>query len=245
LTQPDSTRRGARSTIVVLAGLAALVAGAALLVAALAVKTGGGVSTEPVAPALGAASSLPAQPASGRSHRAASRRAAIPVRLEIPAIGVRAPLVRLGLDREGALEVPSDFAAAGWWSGGSRPGEPGPAVIAGHVDSYTGPAVFFRLGELRRGDVVTVLRADGSRVRFAVERSERHPKSRFPTARVYGPTRRGALRLITCSGAFDRAAGHYADNTVVFAGAQRRRSSRQRGAPGGRSLRMRSSPAVG
>ncbi len=90
-------------------------------------------------------------------------------------------------------------------------------MIAAHVDSRNGPAVFFRLGELRRGDRVTVVRADDTRARFTVERSARYPKPRFPTARVYGPTRRPALRLITCSGTFDRASGHYLDNTVVFA----------------------------
>ena len=88
--------------------------------------------------------------------------------------------MRLGLDADGALEVPADFGTAGWWSGGARPGEPGPAVIAGHVDSRSGPAVFFRLGELRRGDRVTIVRADGTRARFAVERSARYPKAPLP-----------------------------------------------------------------
>jgi sortase family protein len=154
-------------------------------------------------------------------RRSASRhvgRAPRPVWIAIPAIGVSAPVVPLGLDRTGALEVPRDFADTGWWTGGARPGERGPAVIAGHVDSSTGPAVFFRLGELRSGDAITVERVDGSSVRFRVERSGRYPKDRFPTAQVYGSTRAPALRLITCSGTFDRATGHYLDNTVVYAG---------------------------
>lgn len=145
-------------------------------------------------------------------------RAPRPIRIMIPAIGVSAPVIPLGLDRKGALEVPQDFAETGWWTGGSRPGERGPAVIAGHVDSHTGPAVFFRIGNLRRGDAITIERADGSRVRFRVERSARYPKARFPTAQVYGATRTPALRLVTCSGTFDRASGHYLDNTVVYAG---------------------------
>jgi sortase (surface protein transpeptidase) len=156
----------------------------------------------------------------GERHSGASlrtRRPAAPVRIEIPAIGVRAPLVPLGLDAGGALEVPARFGDAGWWAGGPRPGERGPAVIAGHVDSRTGPAVFFRLSQLRAGDPISVVRRDGSRVRFVVRRSERYPKARFPTAHVYGATRRATLRVITCSGAFDRASGHYLDNTVVFA----------------------------
>ena len=140
-----------------------------------------------------------------------------PVRIAIPAIGVSAPVIPLGLDAGGALEVPEDFSDAGWWTGGARPGERGPAVIAGHLDSHTGAAVFFRLGDLRRGDAITIERADGSRVGFRVAGAERYAKDRFPTARVYGPTATPELRLITCSGMFDRQTGHYLDNTVVYA----------------------------
>jgi sortase (surface protein transpeptidase) len=140
-----------------------------------------------------------------------------PVRLQIPSIGVDAPIIKLGLDPTGALEVPTNFGDTGWWSGGARPGEPGPAVIAGHVDSKSGPDVFFRLRELRKGDAIVVTRRDGSRVRFTVEGSERYAKDRFPSKKVYGPTERPALRLITCSGTFDRSTGHYLDNTVVYA----------------------------
>src|SRR4051794_1483727 len=149
-----------------------------------------------------------------RAHRG---RVGAPVRVEIPAIGVRAPVIRLGLERDGTLGVPRRFGDTGWWSGGPRPGERGPAVIAGHVDSYTGPAVFYRLRALRRGDVIRVVRRDGSATRFAVQHSEHHSKARFPTARVYGSTRSPALRLVTCGGAFDRSSGHYLENTIVFA----------------------------
>jgi sortase (surface protein transpeptidase) len=148
-----------------------------------------------------------------------ARRVAAPVRIQIPAIGVNAPLVRLGLDSKGALEAPKRFDDAGWWTGGSRPGERGPAVIAGHVDSKTGAAVFYKIGRLRRGDAVVVHRRDGTRARFVVQGSARYAKNRFPTARVYGSTRRPTLRLITCSGVFDRSTGHYLDNTVVYASA--------------------------
>ena len=149
--------------------------------------------------------------------RARPVRVARPVRLSIPAIGVDAPLVALGLDRDGALEAPQRFTDAGWWSGGVRPGAVGPAVIAGHVDSTTGPAVFFALRELRRGDTIVVARRDGSRARFRVQRTASYAKAKFPTRAVYGPTARPALRLITCSGVFDRSTGHYLDNTVVYA----------------------------
>jgi hypothetical protein len=140
-----------------------------------------------------------------------------PVRIQIPAIGVSARVVRLGLNPDHTLQVPRNFADTGWWAGGTSPGDPGPAVIVGHVDSYTGPAVYFRLKELRRGNQIRIVRRNGSVVRFTVRRLHTYPKSRFPTKRVYGPTRQPALRLITCSGTFDRSTGHYLDNTVVFA----------------------------
>jgi sortase (surface protein transpeptidase) len=141
----------------------------------------------------------------------------VPVRLEIPAIGVATRLVRLGLDRDGAMEVPGDFASAGWFAGGPVPGQMGPAVIAGHVDSRTGPAVFYRLRALRPGQAILVQRADGVRLRFVVEQARSYPKAGFPTAAVFGPVPSAALRLITCTGAFDRARGSYRDNLVVFA----------------------------
>jgi sortase (surface protein transpeptidase) len=137
----------------------------------------------------------------------------------IPRIAVAAPLMRLGLGPGRRMQVPEDFSVAGWYVGGPRPGEPGPAVIAGHVDSRRGPAVFYRLAELREGDVVVVRYSGGTSVRFRVERIERHPKAAFPTSRVYGRTAGAKLRLITCGGAFDRASGHYRDNVIVFASA--------------------------
>jgi hypothetical protein len=140
-----------------------------------------------------------------------------PLRLVIPAIGVATPLVRLGLEADGTMAVPGDFGRAGWFADGPAPGEVGPAVIAGHVDSRTGPAVFYRLRELRAGDAVLVDRADGTRLRFVVERSASFPKARFPTAAVFGPVPSAALRLVTCTGDFDRVRGSYRDNLVVFA----------------------------
>ena len=139
-----------------------------------------------------------------------------PVSVKVPAIGVDAELDVLGLTPGGALEVPP-YDRAGWFAGGSRPGEPGPAVIAAHVDSLTGPAVFYKLKAVRPGDRITVGYADGTEVHFVVSGSASYPKSEFPTDQVYGPTEGAGLRLITCGGVFDRKAGSYLENLVVWA----------------------------
>jgi hypothetical protein len=148
---------------------------------------------------------------------AAPGSASVPVRLVIPEIGVATRLVRLGLEPDGGMQVPEDFGDAGWFASGPVPGQVGPAVIAGHVDSKTGPAVFYRLRELRPGQAILVERADGARLRFLVEQARSYPKAGFPTAAVFGPVPSAALRLITCTGDFDRARGSYRDNLVVFA----------------------------
>jgi hypothetical protein len=143
--------------------------------------------------------------------------AAAPVRVRAPAAGLDAVVTGAGLDASGGLAVPADPATAGWYAAGPAPGQPGPAVLAGHVDWAGRPAVFAGLHRLVEGDEVVVERADGTSARFAVDRVERVPKSAFPTAAVYGPVPGAELRLITCGGAFDRAAGSYADNVVVSA----------------------------
>ncbi|MBQ1033954.1 class F sortase [Micromonospora sp. C97] len=139
-----------------------------------------------------------------------------PTRVRVPHIGVDSPLTVLGLDGAGALIPPTDFDTAGWYGGGPAPGDTGPAVLAGHLDSRRGPAVFARLGELRPGDLVEVWRG-GQRLPFRVTGSLRTRKDQFPTAVVYGPTPGAELRLVTCGGDFDRRRGHYVDNVVVFA----------------------------
>jgi sortase (surface protein transpeptidase) len=142
----------------------------------------------------------------------------VPVRIDIPRIKVASPLDRLGRAADRTVEVPDRWERAGWYAEGTRPGDPGSAVILGHVDSKRdGPAVFFRLRELRRGDEIVVTHADGSTARFAVDRTEQFPKSRFPTDAVYYPTLTPALRLVTCGGSFDATAGHYRSNVIVFA----------------------------
>jgi sortase (surface protein transpeptidase) len=141
------------------------------------------------------------------------------VQLVIPRIGVRTPVVSLGLNRDGTVEVPplGGAAPAGWYRYLASPGEPGPSVILGHVDSYRGPAVFYRLGELAAGDGVTVVRADGSVVSFVVRSVREYPKAAFPSAAVYGPTSGPVLRLVTCGGPFDRVSRSYLDVVVVQA----------------------------
>jgi hypothetical protein len=143
--------------------------------------------------------------------------AAPPRQIQIRAIGVSAPVIPLGLNRDGTMQTPRAWGKTGWYKPGPEPGERGPAVITGHVDSTTGPAVFYKLRALRPGDVIRIRRADRSVVRFRVQRVERWPKAEFPTRRVYGPTRGAVLRIVTCSGNFDSSTGHYVDNTIVYA----------------------------
>jgi LPXTG-site transpeptidase (sortase) family protein len=146
----------------------------------------------------------------------ASAAGAPPTRLRISAIGVDTPLEDLGLDANGALKAPADFGRAGWYANGNKPGDVGPAIIAGHVDSRKGPAVFFRLHELRPGDKVEVARGERW-VTFRVLAVHRYPKNQFPTDEVYAPTPNPQLRLITCGGAFDNTRRSYLDNVVVYA----------------------------
>lgn len=140
-----------------------------------------------------------------------------PVRIALPSVGVSSRLERLGVAEDGSIETPEDWQRAGWYRGGPRPGEHGAAVILGHVDSRTGPAVFHRLRRLEPGDTIRVVRRDGSVAVFEVDRLEQHRKTRFPTDRVYFPTPEPTLRLVTCGGDFDTEAGSYRDNLVVFA----------------------------
>ena len=139
-----------------------------------------------------------------------------PVSISVPRLGIRSSLVDLHKNPDGSLQVPRDYARAGWWADGPRPGDSAPAVVVGHVDSQDGPGVFYRLAELRPGDQVQVRRADGRTVVFVVQRVQSAAKRTFPTAAVYSG-RQPALRLITCGGEFDRSTGHYLSNTIVFA----------------------------
>jgi len=142
-----------------------------------------------------------------------------PTRVVIPAIGVdQTNLEQLTRNPgTGELNAPVDFDKAGYYVNGATPGDPGPAVIAGHVDDTRGPKVFYRLRELKTGDPVTVTRSDGAVVTFRVDAVEQYPKGAFPTDAVYGPAPGSSLRLITCGGVYDPAARSYRDNIVVYA----------------------------
>jgi sortase (surface protein transpeptidase) len=142
-----------------------------------------------------------------------------PVRLRIPAIGVDSAIVDIGVDAAGALVPPERPDLVGWFAGGPAPGGVGPTVLAGHVDSRTGPAVFYHLANLRPGDTVTIERADASTASFTVVSRRRVAKAAFPTDLVYAPLPVPLLRLVTCGGTFDRAASSYRDNVIVEAAA--------------------------
>jgi sortase (surface protein transpeptidase) len=140
-----------------------------------------------------------------------------PVYLSIPVIDVHTRLIRLGLTAQGTLQVPTSTAVAGWYTRSPRPGQVGSAIIAGHIDSYRGPGVFFRLRLLHPGDRVYVRHANGTLSVFRVYAKHFYPKDRFPTQVVYGPAPDPELRLITCGGTFDPAIGSYLSNVVVYA----------------------------
>jgi sortase (surface protein transpeptidase) len=139
-----------------------------------------------------------------------------PVQVDIPAISVTSPIDQLARNPDGTIQVPA-WHRAGWFAEGPKPGQAGPAVILGHVDSRHGPDVFYRLHELVPGDQIVITRADGSQLHFTIDRVEHWPKDSFPTESVYAPSLEPGLRLVTCGGEFDRSTGHYVDNVVVFA----------------------------
>ncbi|MFJ5777013.1 class F sortase [Streptomyces sp. NPDC093094] len=176
------------------------------------------VSVAPPAPVVPsspqAVPSAPALKPTGR-HLPRSR----PVRLRIPRISVDAPFTDLAIGPTGQLQPPpaADTNLVGWHAKGASPGETGTSIIAGHVDTKTSAAVFVNLGQLRKGNVFYVDRADGRRATFVVDSVETFDKARFPDERVYADTGRAQVRLITCAGDYDRKAKDYTDNLVVFA----------------------------
>ena len=176
-------------------------------------------STLAISPVAAGVNALPAPtgPIVAPPQSATPAPVASPVSLTIPLIGVKTSLIRLGLQSNGALQVPSTTSVAGWYTGSPRPGAIGSAIIVGHIDSLSGPGVFYRLSELRRGDQVYVRRTDGTMVLFRVTAVQTYLKKDFPTQTVYGPTPDAELRLITCGGTFDSTAGHYLSNIVVYA----------------------------
>lgn len=180
---------------------------AGLLVAAVVVAgCGSPPSTDP-------------RPAPDTSTTTTGATVAAPVEVSIPAIEATSSLVELGLADDQTVQVPpvEQPMQAGWFTGAPKPGEPGPAIVLGHVNGGGQAGIFHRLHELAAGDEVLVRRADDTTARFVVSRVDRVPKDDFPTEEVYGNTPGPELRLITCGGAFDRAAHSYVDNVIVYA----------------------------
>ncbi|CAL9463082.1 hypothetical protein SUDANB108_02692 [Streptomyces sp. enrichment culture] len=146
---------------------------------------------------------------------------ALPQRVDIPGLGVQAPVVARGLDTRGALDPPpyDQPGVVGWYAGGVAPGAPGTALLVGHVDTDTRPAVFYRVSAMRPGQTIRVIRADAKVAEFTVESVQVLPRDRFDAHQAYGPRESGRaeLRLITCGGSFDRATRSYTANVVVSA----------------------------
>lgn len=175
----------------------------------------------PPVPSPLAASPEDKGPLTGQQHlTTAAMSRAVPVAVAIPAIGVRARIIPLGLDASGGVAVPSldtPFLTS-WYDGGSTPGQAGPAVLFGHVDSAkVGPAVFYRLGDLRPGDLVYVTRSDRRTAVFRIDSVAMYSEDEFPASKVYGFTPRPTLRLVTCGGAFDERTHLYLDRIIAFA----------------------------
>jgi hypothetical protein len=216
MSWPDSEFRPAppprgrgRVRLTGFAGVSFIVGGAvAILVAVLAQQH---------APTPSAAAAGDTGPA--RAHGPALRKSA-PVSVSIPAIGVQSRLLHLGISQDGTIAVPNLITSAdeaAWYKYSVTPGQIGTAVIEGHVDSYQGPAVFFRLGALRPGNRVNVKLADGITAVFRVTGVREYAKDKYPANTIYDPANYAALRLITCGGDFDPATGHYLSSVVVFA----------------------------
>lgn len=207
---PQPAPRGrARLRLTGFAGISLIVGGAmAILVAVLAQQ-------HAPTPAPSAAGKIGPVTAKGPSLHQSP-----PESVAIPAIGVRSNLLHLGRNEDGTMQVPNlntQASEAAWYKYSVTPGEIGTSVIEGHVDSYRGAAVFFRLGTLRPGDHIDVTLADGITAVFRVTGVREYTKDEYPASIIYGASDYAALRVITCGGAFDYATGHYLSSVVVFA----------------------------
>ena len=214
-------RRRAR-IVATLAGVA--LAGTGAIAAAVGVTTQHPPPPQPprsVEPTHSATTPGPADHDQRSQRRPRTTRAALgysePERVSIPSIGVESDLVHLGLDSRGVMQTPEDPDKAGWFTPSPAPGVPGASVLAGHVTWDQHPVVFYRLGELRRGDRIEVARKDGRTAVFEVTRLGEFPKTSFPTKAVYGQVDHPSLRLITCSGTYDEATNSYQANVIVWA----------------------------
>ena len=141
-----------------------------------------------------------------------------PVELAIPVVSIRSRLVGLRLNNDGTVQVPQDYGAAGWYADGPAPGDPGsPAILIGHVDSASGPGIFFRLTQVKVGDAILIRSADGQVLRFVVYAAKNYAKTTFPAKQIYAGGASPEIRVITCTGTFDQATKHYESNLVVSA----------------------------
>ncbi|MEU3704439.1 class F sortase [Streptomyces anulatus] len=227
---PSRTPHRFRRTTALLAAVAACLA----LAGCSSAEPSASSSAASGAPSASAASSAPGETESGSSGSSGSSASTgstgstgssstdepdqpAPAHVSIPSIGVRSALMELGLNADGTVEVPpaEKGMTAGWYTGGSAPGAPGPAVLIGHNDTRFGRAVFHDLKKIRKGAEVLVRDAAGKTLRFTVTGKETVGKKAFPTEKVYGPTKDSTLRLITCDGEFD-AQGHPVDNLIVY-----------------------------
>jgi hypothetical protein len=217
---PSPAEAGGRARRWWIASAVLLLLGGGVLVAGLQDRAGPADPTaalaEPAAAVVGGVVRPLAEIGAAPAGVLPLAQASAPVELRIPAIEVSVPVSGLGLNPDQTVEVPTDFQKPGWYRLGTAPGQIGSAVILGHVDSYRGPAVFFRLRALQIGDAVEVTLADGAIARFAVTEVVTYPKDRFPAEQVYGAHGNSALVLVTCGGEFDRKARSYRSNVVAY-----------------------------
>ena len=196
-----------------LAGLVLVIGGAFAVFRALsgsAHTLTGGATTVP--------STVRTTPPRPAADTAAALRASAPVRIIIPSLRVDAAVMRLGRAADGSIQVPplADHNLAGWYDRSVTPGQDGTSIILGHVDSFTGPSVFYSIKDLTRGELVEGVRADGRAATFSVDGVQEVAKATFPSGMIYANTRYPGLRLITCGGPFDTATRQYLDNIVVY-----------------------------
>lgn len=173
------------------------------------------MSIEPDAPANDPSPTIP-PPADPAPTAPVARAVEAPFHISIPAIGVSTTVEWVGLDENGDMDVPSGYDTVAWYERGARPGALGNAVIAGHLDSPGGPAIFYRLRDLEPGDEITVTTHDGEELRFVVDRAASFTPDNAPRYEIFGPSSRANLNLITCGGVFDRTTGAYDERLVVY-----------------------------
>jgi hypothetical protein len=221
MNQPAHRSRSSRSAATVIAVVLAIAGIVVIVVAVRAQRS----APRPNASAAGtvsdttttAQSKIPApRPTVATPRTTVGLPSSPPVSVSVPSIGVQSDLTDLGRNADGTVQVPDSFQTAGWYDGSVTPGQNGPSVLLGHVDSTAGPGVFFRLGALHPGDQVVVTRRDGTVVTFRITGVREYPKDHFPTIDVYGNTPMPTIRLVTCGGTFDNATHHYLSNIVAF-----------------------------